>query len=274
MSSLRRAISAGIVALLPIVTAAVAILPATPAHASASLREHAAARGKFIGTALATSPLANETAYRNLAATEFNQVTAENAMKWDATEPSQDQFNWSGADAIVNFAARTTSRCAGTRWSGTTRRRTGRRRHLSRRPSASAILQNHIAQVAGRTPPTPALAWDVVNEVFNETAPTVTRSGTNARRPLHRRMPAGPRGRPIPTPDSTSTTTTSRASTPRAPRCTTWSRTLKAQDVPIDGVGFQGHLATQYGFPGQVQQNLQRFADLGVDVAFTELDIR
>ena len=49
---------------------------------------------------------------------------------------------------------------------------------------------------------------------------------------------------------------------------------LKSQGVPIDGVGFQGHLAVQYGFPPGIQANLQRFADLGVDVAIAELDVR
>ena len=51
-------------------------------------------------------------------------------------------------------------------------------------------------------------------------------------------------------------------------------KSLKSQGVPIDGVGFQGHLAVQYGFPSGMQANLQRFADLGVDVAITELDVR
>ncbi|HUR04882.1 MAG TPA: beta-1 4-xylanase, partial [Nonomuraea sp.] len=54
------------------------LLPTTPADASAPLRVHAASRGKFIGAALATTPLANESQYRTIAATEFSQVTAEN----------------------------------------------------------------------------------------------------------------------------------------------------------------------------------------------------
>ncbi|MFE9399939.1 endo-1,4-beta-xylanase [Streptomyces flavidovirens] len=49
---------------------------------------------------------------------------------------------------------------------------------------------------------------------------------------------------------------------------------LKADGVPVEGFGIQGHLALQYGFPADVQQNMQRFADLGVEVAITELDIR
>jgi endo-1,4-beta-xylanase len=39
-------------------------------------------------------------------------------------------------------------------------------------------------------------------------------------------------------------------------------------------VGIQGHLAIQYGFPNDLRQNIQRFADLGVDVRITELDVR
>ena len=42
--------------------------------------------------------------------------------------------------------------------------------------------------------------------------------------------------------------------------------------VPVDGIGFQSHFYVG-GVPSTLQQNLQRFADLGLDVAITELDI-
>ena len=42
--------------------------------------------------------------------------------------------------------------------------------------------------------------------------------------------------------------------------------------VPVDGIGFQAHFFVG-GVPDTLQQNLQRFADLGLDVAITELDI-
>src|SRR5690606_2361010 len=48
---------------------------------------------------------------------------------------------------------------------------------------------------------------------------------------------------------------------------------LLADGVPIDCVGFQSHLIVGQ-VPSSYQQNLQRFADLGVDVRITELDIR
>ena len=49
-------------------------------------------------------------------------------------------------------------------------------------------------------------------------------------------------------------------------------RDFKSRGVPIDCVGFQAHLGTS--MPGDFQANLQRFADLGVDVQITELDIQ
>src|SRR4029077_120272 len=34
----------------------------------------------------------------------FNSVTAENEMKWDALEPTENTFSYGTADGIVNFA--------------------------------------------------------------------------------------------------------------------------------------------------------------------------
>ena len=54
-----------------------------------------------------------------------------------------------------------------------------------------------------------------------------------------------------------------------------WLKQMLAQDVPINGVGDQGHLDTQFGFSGtQMTQDLQRYASLGLKVAITEADVR
>lgn len=50
-------------------------------------------------------------------------------------------------------------------------------------------------------------------------------------------------------------------------------KTLKRQGVPIDGVGLQAHL-TVGGVPATLQQNLEEFAALGLELAITELDVR
>ncbi|PIM65837.1 1,4-beta-xylanase, partial [Streptomyces sp. JV178] len=40
------------------------------------------------------------------------------------------------------------------------------------------------------------------------------------------------------------------------------AKRLRAEGVPVQGFGIQGHLAIQYGFPGQVAENLARFGAL------------
>jgi endo-1,4-beta-xylanase len=49
---------------------------------------------------------------------------------------------------------------------------------------------------------------------------------------------------------------------------------LVARGIPVHGVGFQGHLSIQFGFPNSLAENLDRFAQLGLDVAITEADVR
>jgi endo-1,4-beta-xylanase len=48
---------------------------------------------------------------------------------------------------------------------------------------------------------------------------------------------------------------------------------FKQRGVPIDCVGFQSHFNSASPVPSDYRANLQRFADLGVDVQITELDI-
>jgi endo-1,4-beta-xylanase len=249
------------------------LLPATSADASAPLRTHAASRGKFIGAALATSPLSNETSYRNIAATELSQVTAENAMKWDATEPSQGQFNFSGADAIVNFATQNSQQVHGHTlvWHNQT---PGWVQSLSATAMRTA-MQNHISQVVGRyASNATVVSWDVVNEVFDDSGNLRTSFWYNTLGESY----------------IADAFRAARAADPDARLCINDYNTeginakstaiynlvssLRQQNVPVDCVGFQSHLAIQYGFPSDFQQNLQRFAALGVQVRITELDVR
>ncbi|MEU8360586.1 endo-1,4-beta-xylanase [Nonomuraea sp. NPDC048882] len=249
------------------------LLPATAAEASGPLRTHAAARGKFIGAALATSPLSGETSYRNIAATEFSQVTAENAMKWDSTEPSQGQFNFSGADAIVNFATQNNQQVHGHTliWHQQT---PGWVQGLGASAMRTAI-QNHISQVVGRYADNPAVvSWDVVNEVFDDNGNMRTSFWYNTLGQSY----IADAFRAARAADSNARLCINdynvEGINAKSTAMYNLVSSLRQQGVPVDCVGFQGHLAIQYGFPNDLQQNLQRFADLGVQVRITELDIR
>ncbi len=260
-------------ALAAVALLAASFVAAAPAAADDPLRTHAAARGKFIGYAAATGPLANEAAYRSLAAAEFNQVTAENAMKWDATEPSDGSWNFAGADQVVAFAQQNAQQVHGHTlvWHSQT-------------PSwvqglgAAALrtaMQDHIATLVGRYAANPAVvSWDVVNEVFDDNGGLRSSFWLNTLGQSY--IADAFRYARAADPDARLCINDYNVEGINAKSTAMYDlvRTLRSQGVPVDCVGFQGHLAIQFGFPGQMRQNLERFAALGVQVRITELDVR
>ena len=107
-------------------------------------------------------------------------------------------------------------------------------------------MENHISNVVGHYRGK-IYAWDVVNEAFNEDGTCARRLLQGARRPATSPTRSAPPTRPTPTPSCTTTTTTSKGWAPRATPSTTWSRNVRAQGVPIEGVGFQGHFDRRPG---------------------------
>lgn len=119
---------------------------------------------EFIGTALT---IRNETAEPQIVAQDFNSVTPENAMKWESTEPSRNNFTFAGGDAVVAFAKKydTEIHCHTLVWHS----------QLPTWVSGGgfdnktliSIMENHIKNVAGRWKGA-CTRWDVVNEALNE----------------------------------------------------------------------------------------------------------
>jgi endo-1,4-beta-xylanase len=55
------------------------------------------------------------------------------------------------------------------------------------------------------------------------------------------------------------------------------AKDFKKRGVPLDGIGFQTHITLKFDDPEKLKsyaRNLQRFADLGLELQITELDIR
>ncbi|OLF18112.1 endo-1,4-beta-xylanase [Actinophytocola xanthii] len=273
--SLRHGLTALLTAAMATTSVATGLVQATAdtdgSSRSQPLRAHATARNFLIGTAVATGPLSNEQAYRDTLNREFNTVTAENAMKWDATEPNQGQFNFSGADQIMASAQANGQTVHGHTlvWHNQT---PGWVQNLDANAMRTAI-RNHINTVVGRYAGRIA-SWDVVNEVFDD-------NGGMRNSFWYQRLGES---------YIADAFRYARAADPNAKLCINdynveginnkstamynlVSR-LRGQGVPIDCVGIQGHLSIQYGFPNDLRQNMERFAALGVDVKITELDVR
>ncbi|MFF3865798.1 endo-1,4-beta-xylanase [Micromonospora sp. NPDC001898] len=252
------------------VAAGMVLALATAASAGTTLATSAAEKGRYFGTAVAANKLSDST-YVGILNREFNMVTPENEMKWDATEPSQGQFSYANADRIVNHARANGMQVRGhaLAWHS---QQPGWAQNLSGSALRSAMV-NHVTQVAtyyrGKIH-----SWDVVNEAFADGG-SGARRDSNLQRTGNDWIEVAFRA--------------ARAADPGAKLCYNDYNTdgqnaksnavyamvsdFKARGVPIDCVGFQSHFNSASPVPGDYQANLQRFANLGLDVQITELDI-
>lgn len=267
-TSIRRALTATLATAALVATT---IVPAgtTATAATEPLGDAAARHDRTVGFALDPARL-SESAYRDVAEREFSLVVAENAMKWDATEPQRGTFRWTGADQVADWADAQGADLYGHTlvWHS---QLPGWVEGLSGSALRSAMV-DHVTAVAGRYAGR-VDAWDVVNEAFDD-------DGTRRQSVFQRQLGDG---------YVEDAFRAARAADPDADLCLNDYSTdginakstaiydlvadFRARGVPIDCVGFQAHLILGQ-VPPTMTQNLQRFADLGVDVRITELDVR
>jgi len=252
-----------------LVVAGAALLVPAQAEAASALGAAAAQSGRYFGTAIASGRL-GDSAYTTIAAREFNMVTPENEMKPDATEPIQNQFNFSAGDQIYNWATSRGMKVRGhtLAWHG---QQPGWMQSMSGSALRSAMI-NHIQGVMAHYKGKLA-AWDVVNEAFNEDG---SRRQSNLQGTGNDWIEVAFR--------------TARTADPGVKLCYndynienwTYGKTqgvynmvkdFKSRGVPIDCVGLQTHFTGGSSLPSNFQTTLSSFAALGVDVALTEADV-
>ncbi|WP_019137588.1 endo-1,4-beta-xylanase [Cellulomonas massiliensis] len=276
------------VACLALVPAAALAAPAPPADPNASkhsavighntLRYLAGQAGIKIGVAVNTDLLAGNGKYRKIVSTQFSSVTAENVMKWEAVEPTQGAFDYAAADALVEFAQDNHQVVRGHTLVWHNQLPTWLTTGDFSAEELRDILRAHIFEVAGHFAGE-IQQWDVLNEAWNDDGTfretiwydayqELTGDGSDYIADVFRWAHEADPDALLFYNDYNLEFTGPKSNAVHA-----FVQGLVADGVPIDGVGFQGHLDTQYGFP-DLQANLQRFADLGLEVAMTEVDVR
>jgi endo-1,4-beta-xylanase len=259
------------------------------------------------GAAVRLSALRGDSSYRDTFVREFDSLTPENELKMQALQPRRGQFDFAAADALVRFARRNhktvrghtliwgqslplwlvdhgitgklglrlppitlplLSSPLGRLLSDTTTLLTG-----WRRDELLAVMKHHISTVM-RHFAGDVSEWDVVNEPMaadGSLAPTVWQRFIGpdyieqALRTAHAADPhaklfindfavEGP-GRKL-------------------DGLVTLARDLKARGVPLDGIGLQAHTnIVGYNDEATLARTMRRFADLGLQVQITEMDV-
>jgi len=251
---------------------------------SDSLRALASKIGLRIGTAVDMAKLNVDPTYTGIVADQFSTVTPENVMKWDTTEPSPGQYDYSQGDALVKFAEAHGQVVRGHTllWHNQIPSwiTDGVSNGTISDVQLKTILQQHITSEVSHFKGE-IWQWDVANEFFTDSNPSITNPndfwiqhlGTGViADAFHWAHQADPHALLFYNDYNIAGEDGSNA---KSDAVYAFVKQLRAQGVPIDGVGNQGHLDTQYGFSGaRMQQDLQRYADAGFKVAITEADVR
>lgn len=231
----------------------------------------------YFTVGVAVSARALKTDEAQLILKEFNGITAENAMKIGPIHPKENEYNWKDADSIVAFGVRHKMKIRGHTlgWHNQTPpwlfvdadgKQVSKEILLQR-------LKDHITTVVTRYKGK-IYAWDVMNEVISDKRDEYLRDSkwlqicgeeyiAKAFRWAHE---ADPKALLFYN-DYNEIDPVKRAKICRL------IRSLKADGVPIHGVGLQGHWALNEPSREQLDSTFMQFTELGMNVQITELDI-
>jgi endo-1,4-beta-xylanase len=267
--------------MLVFVVATTALCPGFGARVrEQSLREAAQDSGMLIGTAVRPAYL-SESSYASTLAREFNMVEPEDVLKWETAHPEPQSFDFSQADKIVDFATRHEMKIRGHTlvWHQQNPKWLMEGNYTS--GELAQILEKHIKTVVGHYRGK-IFAWDVVNEAFDELQPGKLRStiwrdqpgiglagngSSYIERCFRWAHEADPQALLF------YNEAGAEVMNPKSDAIYAMVRDFRQRGVPIDGVGFQMHVANLQSDVSSVSANIKRFTALGVQIHITEMDV-
>jgi endo-1,4-beta-xylanase len=261
--------------LLFAITALLATAAAQP------LRDLAAQRGIHIGSAAAPGYF-GETSYFSTLGAEFNQLEPENDMKFQPIHPSPgnlpSSYNFTNADALVSYAKNHNMAVRGHTLVWYQQNPTWLTNGGYTSSQLADILQGHISTVVGRYAGR-VYAWDVVNEAFNDdgtirstiwsNSPGIGLSGTAyIEQALRWAHAADPQALLFYNDYSNASINA------KSDAIYKMAQDFIARGVPLHGIGLQMHLTNANTDLSNIEPNIQRLTALGLQVQYTELDVR
>lgn len=224
-----------------------------------------------MGAALAAPALRNEPDYAYTASQQYDIVVSENSFKFDLIEPTPGKFTFADADRLVAFAHAHGQQVRGhtlvwvqqaPQWA----------KAIHNRDQLIAVMRNHIHAVVSHFKGRVA-QWDVVNEAFTGYGTLSTDSfwqqtiGDDyldlAFQFAHEADPDA---------KLFYNDFLAEGVNAKADGILAFVKGMRARGIPIDGVGFQGHIAVNPDLVSYAA-NMKRFNDAGFETAYTEVDV-
>ena len=238
------------------------------------LRSLAQDRDIHIGAAVAARPLGSEALYAETLAREFNMLTPENAMKFGPLHPNRDRYDFSDADAIVDFAEAHGMQVRGHTLVWHNQLPSWLTAGNWARDEMIEILREHIMTVVGRYQGRVA-AWDVVNEAVANDGSLRDTIWLRSIGPEYIDMAFRWAHEADPDALLFYNDYGGEGQGRKSDAIYTLVHGLLQRGVPIHGVGLQMHVSLDRSpEPQDVAANMKRLAALGLKVHITEMDVR
>ncbi|KIK57215.1 glycoside hydrolase family 10 protein [Collybiopsis luxurians FD-317 M1] len=234
----------------------------------------AKAAGKlYFGTATDNSELTN-TAYTAILDNNayFGQLSPANSMKWDATEPEQGVFTFTGGDQIVALAKSNGQLMRGHNCVWYNQLPSWVSNGGFTEAELTTIIQNHCGTLVGHYKGE-MYSWDVINEPFNDDGTWRSDVFYNTLGTSFVQIALEAASQADPSAKLYINDYNIEYAGPKATAMMNLVSSLKASGVPINGVGLQCHFIVGE-VPTDLQTIMEQFTALDVEVAVTELDIR
>ena len=225
----------------------------------------------LMGTALSAQQIEEkDSGSARLVPQQFNAVTPENIMKAEIIHPGWDRYNFDLADKLVAYAKKNDMKVTAHTliWHSQT---PSFLRGMKDADSVKQYFVNHITTVANRYDGK-VYSWDVVNEALNEDGTLrnsifLQKLGDNYIVEAFRLAQKAAPNTKLYYNDYNIEQPKKRAGAIEI------IKKIQAAGVRIDGVGIQGHWHADNVPMENIEQSIKEFSALGIQVAFTELDL-
>jgi endo-1,4-beta-xylanase len=257
-----------------------ALRPMNTTGATHTLREMAKDKGITFGSAISVGPL-QDPSYAGLFARQCGIAVPELALKWEATRPTPDKFDFSAGDSLYEFSKSHGILFRGhalvweqalPKWFG----------YTVTAENANKMMIDHICTVA-RHYAGKMHSWDVVNEAFQiedgrpdglKITPWLRLIGPEyIETAFHAAHQADPHAMLVYNenwlePEDAGTDKKRNA-------VLTLLTRMKKNNVPVHALGIQSHVYTNTNTSNaSFKRFLQQVSDLGLSIMITEMDVR
>ena len=232
---------------------------------------------KYFTMGVAVSPRSLKTNEASLILQQFGSITPENAMKMGPIHPKETEYFWNDADSIVAFAQKNHKKIRGhnlcwhnqaPKWIFTNA--------AGDTVSKEVLLQrlkDHITTVVTRYKGI-IYAWDVVNEAISDKPDEYLRNSPWLRICGEEYIAKAFEYAHAADPDALLFYNDYNEINPvKREKICKLIKSLQNKGIPIHGIGLQGHWAINEPSEEELNKTLKRFAELGLKIQITELDI-